>query len=104
MFPENIYKYCITNRSFMLTTRDASYTTQPLELLNASGFDSASLKSFDSQGVDGYQFDLRVNGKESRFLSHNTDPDGTAGNPNAAVPLDHYRESGSQTNVDGSEG
>lgn len=91
----------ITNRSFILIIRDASYTTQPLELLNALGFDSASLKSFDNEEVDGHTFDVRDNGNV--HLLPNS-PDGIAGNPNAAVPLDHYRESGSQINVNGSEG
>lgn len=87
-----------------MTTRDASYTTQPLELLNALGFDSASLKSFDKEEVDGHHFDVRDNGKGSLLPSLSNGPDGTARNPNAAVPLDHYRESGSQVNVEGSEG
>ncbi|KAG2691211.1 hypothetical protein I3843_08G000100 [Carya illinoinensis] len=84
--------------------RDASYTTQPLELLNALGFDSASLKSFDNEEVDGHHFDVRDNGKESLLPSLSNGPDGTARNPNVAVPLDHYQESGSQVNVEGSEG
>jgi len=89
---------------FILIIRDASYTTQPLELLNALGFDSASLKSFDNEEVDGHTFDVRDNGNVHLLPSPNTGPDGTAGNPNAAVPLDHYQESGSQSNVNGSEG
>jgi guanine nucleotide-exchange factor len=89
---------------FILIIRDASYTTQPLELLNALGFDSASLKSFENEEVDGHTFDVRDNGNVHLLPSPNTGPDGTAGNPNAAVPLDHYRESGSQSNVNGSEG
>ncbi|XP_059461146.1 brefeldin A-inhibited guanine nucleotide-exchange protein 5 [Corylus avellana] len=84
--------------------RDASYTTQPLELLNALGFDSASLKSLDNEEVDGNTFDVRDNGNVHLLPSANTGPDGTAGNLNAAVRLDHYRESGSQINVNGSEG
>ncbi|XP_035549064.1 brefeldin A-inhibited guanine nucleotide-exchange protein 5 isoform X3 [Juglans regia] len=84
--------------------RDASYTTQPLELLNALGFDSASLKSFDNEEVDGHHFDGRDNGKGSLLPSLSNGHDGTARNPNATVPLDHYRESGSQVNVEGSEG
>ncbi|GMY35231.1 brefeldin A-inhibited guanine nucleotide-exchange protein 5 [Fagus crenata] len=78
--------------------RDASYTTQPLELLNDLGFDSTSLKSFNYGEVDGHQFDTRDNGKASPFPFPNTNPDGSA------VPLDHSQESGSQVNVDGSEG
>ncbi|KAK7861464.1 brefeldin a-inhibited guanine nucleotide-exchange protein 5 [Quercus suber] len=77
--------------------RDASYTTQPLELLNDLGFDSA----FNYDEVDG-QFEIRDNGKVSPFPFSNTGPDGTAGNPNSAVPMDHSRESGSQINLEGS--
>jgi guanine nucleotide-exchange factor len=94
----------ITNLSFILIIRDASYTTQPLELLNALGFDSASLKSFDNEEVDGNTFDVRDSGNVHLLPSANTGPDATAGNLNAAVRLDHHRESGSQINVNGSEG
>ncbi|KAK4564844.1 hypothetical protein RGQ29_006776 [Quercus rubra] len=79
--------------------RDASYTTQPLELLNDLGFDSA----FNYDEVDG-QFEIRDNGKVSPFPFSNTGPDGTAGNSNSAGPIDHSRESGSQINLEGSEG
>ena len=48
--------------------------------------------------MDGHQFDTRDNGKASPFPFPNTNPDGSA------VPLDHSQESGSQVNVDGSEG
>lgn len=89
----------LTNHSFILTTRDASYTTQPLELLNDLGFDSA----FNYDEVDG-QFEIRDNGKVSPFPFSNTGPDGTAGNSNSAGPIDHSRESGSQINLEGSEG
>lgn len=76
------------------------YTTQPLELLNALGFenlkndrtlnrdlevnsgDGGSIKSVDYDGGDGRQFDASNNGR----------------NPNASV------ESGVQMNLDGSEG
>ena len=84
--------------------RDASYTTQPLELLNALGFDSASLKSFDNEEVDGNTFDVRDSGNVHLLPSANTGRDATAGNLNAAVQQDHFRESGSQINVNGSEG
>ena len=95
----------ITNLFIILIIRDASYTTQPLELLNALGFDSASLKSYDNEEVDGNTFDVRDSGNVHLLPSANAGPDATAGNLlNAAVRLDHYRESGSQINVNGSEG
>lgn len=98
-FQKIVCNYSLTNHSFILTTRDASYTTQPLELLNDLGFDSA----FNYDEVDG-QFEIRDNGKVSPFPFSNTGPDGTAGNSNSAGPIDHSRESGSQINLEGSEG
>lgn len=81
---------------FVIAIRDALYTTQPLELLNALGFenlkndrtlnvevntgDGASLMPVDYDGGDNRQFDANDR------------------NPNALV------ESGAQMNLDGSEG
>ncbi|KAM1605801.1 hypothetical protein PS2_026498 [Malus domestica] len=90
--------------TLLKSIRDALYTTQPLELLNALGFenlknnnrvligdlevnsgDSPSIKS-DYDGVDSRQFDVSDNGR----------------NPNA--PVLAKQNSGVQMNTDGSEG
>lgn len=96
--------------------RDASYTTQPLELLNALGFEnlknngvlirdseidvgySRSPKSVDYEGVDNHQFDSSSDGKVPALAS----PGSSA--PNAATSIDHNQESGQQMNLDVSEG
>lgn len=100
-----------------MTNRDASYTTQPLELLNALGFENpknhAALnrdseinkevspypKSVDTIQGDNHRFNFSDNGNSSPIVS-----DGTIQNINASVVVDHNQEMGSQTNTDGSEG
>ncbi|XP_008242137.1 PREDICTED: brefeldin A-inhibited guanine nucleotide-exchange protein 5 [Prunus mume] len=91
--------------TLLKSIRDALYTTQPLELLNALGFenlknnraligdlevnsgDSPSIKS-DYEGVDSRRFDVSDNGR----------------NPNASVLMDNKQDLGVQMNLDGSEG
>lgn len=92
-----------------MSSRDASYTTQPLELLNALSFenlrnhggiirdseayagDSVTNKSNDNEVVSGHQLDLNDNGKLSPLTSSNTNADGV-------------EESVLQMNLDQSEG
>ena len=105
-----------------MTNRDATYTTQPLELLNALGFEnpknhallagdseiskgvSPSPKSVDNIQVDNHQFDVTDNGKTYSLASPSIVSDGTIRNRNASVVGDHNQEMGFQTNLDGSEG
>lgn len=65
---------------FLFFHRDASYTTQPLELLNALGFenpshaevnivDGISLKSVSQQEAKNHQFDVGDHGKASPVAS-----------------------------------
>lgn len=85
---------------FVLITRDASYTTQPLELLNALGFENLKnngglirdleVDLGDSTSVDNHQYDSSDNGAPRT--------------PNATVLMDHNQESGPQMNSDASEG
>lgn len=100
-----IFCGCSNTNHFIIVIRDALYTTQPLELLNALGFenlknnraligdlevnsgDSPSIKS-DYEGVDSRRFDVSDNGR----------------NPNASVLMDNKQDSGVQMNLDGSEG
>ncbi|XP_015888964.3 brefeldin A-inhibited guanine nucleotide-exchange protein 5 [Ziziphus jujuba] len=102
--------------TLLKSIRDASYTTQPLELLNALGFEnlknngvlirdseidvgySRSPKSVDYEGVDNHQFDSSSDGKVPALAS----PGSSA--PNAATSIDHNQESGQQMNLDVSEG
>lgn len=92
-----------------MAARDASFTTQPLELLNALGFEKGpTVLVTDSEvntgdGVDNYQFDVNDNGKISPIASPNVGA-GIGGNPNAVVLMDHSQELGLQSNLDGSEG
>ncbi|WJX96402.1 Brefeldin A-inhibited guanine nucleotide-exchange protein 5 [Trifolium repens] len=88
--------------------RDASYTTQPLELLNALSFenvrnhggivrdseanagDSVTIKSIDNEAVGDHQLDASSNGRLSPLASSNANADGV-------------EDSVSQTNGDQSE-
>lgn len=92
-----------------LFSRDASYTTQPLELLNALSFenlryhegiirdseanaaDSVTVKSIDNEVVGDHQLDINSNRKLSPLASSNANADGV-------------KDSVSQANVDQSEG
>lgn len=89
--------------------RDASYTTQPLELLNALSFenvrnhggivrdseanagDNVIIKSIDNETVGGHQLDTNSNGNLSPVAS-------------PIANADRVEDSVSQTNVDQSEG
>ncbi|XP_019455526.1 PREDICTED: brefeldin A-inhibited guanine nucleotide-exchange protein 5-like isoform X4 [Lupinus angustifolius] len=80
--------------TLLKSIRDASYTTQPLELLNALSFenlrnhggvirdseanagDSGTSKSIDNEVVSGHQLDVNDNGKLSTRASSNTNADG----------------------------
>lgn len=104
-----------------MTIRDASYTTQPLELLNALGFEnpknhpllagdseinkgvSSSPTSVDNIQVDNHQFDVSDNGKAYPMASPSIVSDGMMRNLNASI-VDHNQDMSFQTNSDGSEG
>ncbi|KAK7265505.1 hypothetical protein RJT34_33125 [Clitoria ternatea] len=95
--------------TLLKSIRDASYTTQPLELLNALSFenmrnngsitgdsegsigDNGTLRSIDNEIVNDRQLDVNSNGKLTPLASSNTNADGV-------------EDSVSQTNVDQSEG
>ncbi|WRX32521.1 Mon2 [Theobroma cacao] len=90
--------------------RDASYTTQPLELLNTLGLEnpknpSILIRDLEVQtGGEGYQFDASDNGKISPLASPSAGSDSSTRNSNASVSQYHNQESGLQSNPDGSEG
>ncbi|OMO86408.1 SEC7-like protein [Corchorus olitorius] len=90
--------------------RDASYTTQPLELLNALGLEnpknpSVLIRDLEVQtGGEENQFDANDNGKLSPLASPSAGSDGSPRNANASVSQDRNQEFGLQSNVDGSEG
>ncbi|KAK7291769.1 hypothetical protein RIF29_07169 [Crotalaria pallida] len=83
--------------TLLKSIRDASYTTQPLELLNALSFEnlrnpggiirdfegnsseSVTDKPIDSETGNGHQLDVNDNGKLSRLASSNTNADGAEG-------------------------
>ena len=91
-----------------MTSRDASYTTQPLELLNALSFenlrnhagiirdseanagDNVTIKPIGNE-VGDHQLDVNDNGKLSPLVSSSTNADGV-------------EDSVSLTNVEPSEG
>nr|KYP57779.1 Brefeldin A-inhibited guanine nucleotide-exchange protein 2 [Cajanus cajan] len=95
--------------TLLKSIRDASYTTQPLELLNALSFenlrnhgsiisdsegnagDSGTMRSIDNEAMGDRQLDVNSNGKLSPLASSNTNADGV-------------EDSGSQANADQSEG
>ncbi|KAL2338842.1 hypothetical protein Fmac_013288 [Flemingia macrophylla] len=94
--------------TLLKSIRDASYTTQPLELLNALSFenmrnhgviigesegntgDTGTMRSSDNETMGDRQLDVDSNGKLSPLASSNTNADG-------------IEDSGSQTNAE-SEG
>ncbi|KAK7363367.1 hypothetical protein VNO77_05507 [Canavalia gladiata] len=95
--------------TLLKSIRDASYTTQPLELLNALSFenlrnhgsiisdsegntgDNVTMRSIDNEVASDRQLDVNSNGKLSPLASSNTNADG-------------IEDSISQTNADQSEG
>ena len=95
---------------FILITRDASYTTQPLELLNALGLENPTNPSILIRdlkvhtGGEVHQFDSTDNGKISLLASPSVGIDSSTRNSNASVSQDHDQESGLQSIPYGSEG
>ncbi|KAJ4835000.1 Brefeldin A-inhibited guanine nucleotide-exchange protein 5 [Turnera subulata] len=90
--------------TLLKSIRDASYTTQPLELLNALGFDSMKSPSavitdpeMDRDGKGSQQFDVE-DGKTTPQASPRF------GGHGAGILGDHTQESGSRSNLDGQEG
>lgn len=92
-----------------MAARDASYTTQPLELLNALSLEnpkSSSVLVTDPEVIaddvaDSHQFDINDNGKSS-VLASPSNAHVVGGN--AFVLPDNRQETGLQSNLDGSEG
>ncbi|GKV00013.1 hypothetical protein SLEP1_g12776 [Rubroshorea leprosula] len=92
--------------------REASYTTQPLELLNALGFDSPKnpsvvirdLEVHTDGGVDTHQLDKSDNGKISQPAHPTISDNATSSTINASVSEEHNQDFGLQSNMDGSEG
>ncbi|KAE8721996.1 Brefeldin A-inhibited guanine nucleotide-exchange protein 5 [Hibiscus syriacus] len=90
--------------------RDASYTTQPLELLNVSGLENPmnpSILTGDLKARTGgevQQFDSTDNGNISPFPSSSSGINSSKRDTNASLSQDHNQESGLQSNPDGSEG
>ncbi|XWS72348.1 hypothetical protein CRYUN_Cryun02cG0032400 [Craigia yunnanensis] len=90
--------------------RDASYTTQPLELLNALGLENPMNPSILIRdlkvhtGGEVYQFDSTDNGKISPLASPSVGIDSGTKNSIASVSQDHDQEYGLQSIPDGSEG
>ncbi|XVF48806.1 hypothetical protein PTKIN_Ptkin03bG0218000 [Pterospermum kingtungense] len=90
--------------------RDAAYTTQPLELLNALGLENPMNPSVLTRdlkvqtGGELYQFDSTDNGKISPLASLSVGVDSSTRNTYASVSYDHNQESALQSIQDGSEG
>lgn len=85
--------------------RDASYTTQPLELLNENPKNVTVVIRDSEVGAgeaDNNQFGVSDNGKVSPLSSPTIGADGTPRNLNRPFSLDHNQESG--LHLDGSEG
>ena len=107
---------------FQFWARDASYTTQPLELLNALGFetpknhivltrdfevstgDSPLLKSVENEPIDNHQRNVTDNGDTYSLASLNIGIDGTVKNRTASTSLDSNQEMLQAIDLDGSEG
>ncbi|TYG66962.1 hypothetical protein ES288_D05G041000v1 [Gossypium darwinii] len=83
--------------------RDASYTTQPLELLNELGLENpmnpsialGDLKVYTSGEV--WQFDSTDNGKISPLASLSSGNNSSTRDTNASLSQDHHQESGLQS-------
>ncbi|KAE8714059.1 Brefeldin A-inhibited guanine nucleotide-exchange protein 5 [Hibiscus syriacus] len=90
--------------------RDASYTTQPLELLNASGLENPMNTSIlpghlkAHTGGEVQQFDSTDNGNISQFASSSSGIGRSKRGTIASLSQDHNQESELQSNPDGSEG
>ena len=96
---------------FQFWARDASYTTQPLELLNALGFETPKnhgvltrdfeLSTGDSPSLKSVEND---NGDTYSLASLNIGIDGTVKNRNASTSLDRNQDMLQAIDLDGSEG
>ncbi|KAJ0090390.1 hypothetical protein Patl1_13715 [Pistacia atlantica] len=83
--------------TLLKSIRDASYTTQPLELLNALGFENTkNLVVIGDSEVNAGEVDSHP------LASPSIGDDGIARTPNASVSLDHNQALG--LHLDGSEG
>ncbi|KDP33992.1 hypothetical protein JCGZ_07563 [Jatropha curcas] len=99
--------------TLLKSIRDASYTTQPLELLNALSFENpksprvlaADAEVTTSDVADNHLLPNGDDGKVSPLASPKSSRGhGIGGNPTALVLADHSQESGLQSNLDASEG
>lgn len=91
--------------TLLKSIRDASYTTQPLELLNENPKNLTVVIRDSEVGVgeaENHQFGVSDNGKVSPLSSLHIGADGTPRIPNTPFSLDHNQESG--LHLDGSEG
>ncbi|KAF4366438.1 hypothetical protein CsatB_010707 [Cannabis sativa] len=98
--------------TLLKSIRDASYTTQPLELLNALGFENNKplikdqeinwADSSSPHAADIHQFDANDDGKVPPLTPSSVD--GAGRTHNAAAFTDHNQQSGLRVNLDGSEG
>lgn len=102
--------------------RDASYTTQPVELLNALGFENSknhsvssrdfeistsdvpSLKSDENEAIGHHQRMVNDVGDTYALASPDIGMDGIIKNPITPVLLDHNQETVQAIDLDGSEG
>lgn len=92
-FLETLYVSC---HIYFLFTRDASYTTQPLELLNEDPKNLTVLirnSEVTAGEADNHQFGIGDNGKVSPLASPSIGADGTPRNLNTPFSLDHNQES-----------
>ncbi|CAI0448209.1 unnamed protein product [Linum tenue] len=97
--------------TLLKSIRDASYTTQPLELLNAVGYENPRSPAMKvdpevnrEDDAGNSQPDASDTGRTSPLPSPKMDAQGMGGNVNARMLLNHSQEPGSQSKVDGSEG
>lgn len=91
--------------TLLKSIRDASYTTQPLELLNENPKNVTVVIRDSEVGAgeaDNNQFGVSDNGKVSTLSSPTIGADGTPRNLNTPFSLDHNQEAG--LHLDGSEG
>ncbi|KAH9652996.1 Brefeldin A-inhibited guanine nucleotide-exchange protein 5 [Citrus sinensis] len=91
--------------TLLKSIRDASYTTQPLELLNENPKNVTVVIRDSEVGAgeaDNNQFGVSDNGKVSTLSSPTIGADGTPRNLNTPFSLDHNQEAGLR--LDGSEG
>ncbi|XP_058215944.1 brefeldin A-inhibited guanine nucleotide-exchange protein 5 isoform X3 [Rhododendron vialii] len=102
--------------------RDASYTTQPVELLNALGFENSknhsvssrdfeistsdvpSLKSDENEAIGHHQRMVNDVGDTYALASPDIGTDGIIKNPITPILLDHNQETVQAIDLDGSEG